>query len=553
MKPLQDSTSLGSTSLVQIRRIFLGILSLAVLASSTMVAAQDFNQPDSADTPWSVTSSAPYIADPSFNDGLYLAEPYTGPTANSQLGRKIARLSNGDVVAAGLASKFDGALGNLPINLLLTRYNTAGQRVAWTNPGVNGHQFNLWVVFPNTNDPAFATAIKDVLDIKVFGDRIFVLVDRRFQGGNDIDSYIYVFGTDGAFVTTMCVACTGLSEYSGGMDFRSSLTFPETITVGVTASTFNGVWRPTFRSGTLNANGTITFNPVVFPNPGNYCPTNRGCILRSIALGGRNGQGAGTKFYLAGTRQSNIPDDNAWDFLVMAVNFDGSPVNSFGGSGVTTVPFDDGGDDYDDAHSINVSTSFFGSSPDSIYVTGFVDRTCKDGFGVVKLNDTGGLDHSFGSFDSVLGHTGKLIIGGAKPPPGSNCSVFFSTSASYANDAVLDGGKLAIAGFTVYPPGVFCIPGNPCPEDDIDGMISVIDTAHGDIESFRTYSYTDTVNGSRSRHSGFWGIAATINGSFTATGDVRFFQTAAGQPSGAQQFGTLRVSSDRIFANGFEN
>lgn len=528
-------------------------LSLAMLASSTLVTAQGFIEPDSADTPWSVTSSAPYLADPSFNGGLFLAEPYTGPTANSQLGRKIARLSNGDVVVAGLATKFDGALGDLPINLLLTRYNTAGQRVAWTNPGVNGHQFNLWVVFPNTNDPALGTAIKDVLDIKAVSDRIFVLVDRRYQGGDDIDSYIYVFGTDGSFVSSKCVACSGLSEYGGGMAVRSSLTFPETITIGVTASAFNVVWRPTFRSFTLNADGSIFANQVVYPNPANYCPTNRGCILRSIALGGRNGNGAATKFYLAGTRQSNIPDDNAWDFLVMAVNLDGSPVNSFGGSGVTTVPFDDGGDDYDDAHSINVSTSYGANSHDSIYVTGYVDRTCKDGFGVVKLDDTGGLDHSFGSFDQALGHTGKLIIGGAKPPPGSNCSVFFSTSASYANDAVLDGGKLAIAGFTVFPPGVFCTPGNPCPEDNVDGMISVIDTNHGDIDSFRTYPYTDTVNGSRSRHSGFWGVAATSNGSFTATGDVRFFQTAAGQPSGSQQFGTLRVSSDRIFANGYDS
>lgn len=525
---------------------------LALLTLSSFAHSQDFNEPDNADAPWSVLSAAPYLPDPSFNGGLYKLDHFSALNSDSSLGKKIARLTNGDVIVAGLAPAHSGT-GRLPINLGLVRYNSVGNRVAWTNPGAYGWNSNYGIVYPNSDDPANLNAIKDVLDIKVVLDRIYVLVDRRFQGGNDIDSYIYVFGTDGAFVTTMCVVCSGLSEYSGGMDFRSSLTFPETITVGVTASTFNGVWRPTFRSGTLNANGSITFNPVVFPNPGNYCPTNRGCILRSIALGGRNGNGAATKFYLAGTRQSNIPDNNAWDFLVMAVNFDGSPVTSFGGSGVTTVAFDDGGDNYDDANSINASTSFGFPSSDSIYVTGFVNRECRDGMGIAKLKDTGGLDLAFGDPVPPFAHGGTMIVGGAAGDFGSCSAQFLNGHSDYAQSSALANGKLAIAGFTEYGPGTFCIPGNPCAEDRVDGELTVIDTEHGAIDSFRSYPFTSTVNGSRTRHSGFWGIAYNGDGSFTATGVVRYFQSAAGQPAGAEQFGTLRLSSDRIFANGFDN
>ncbi len=555
MKSKRDWISLGSTLLAQVGIIARCTMSVAVLASSTLVTAQDFNEPDSADTPWSVTSSAPYIADPSFNDGLYLAEPYTGPTANSQLGRKIARLSNGDVVAAGLATRFDGALGDLPINLLLTRYNTAGQRVAWTNPGVNGHQFNLWVVFPNTNDPALATSVKDVLDIKIFGNRIFVLVDHAFQNSSDIDSVVLVFGTDGSYLGKTYVLTTTLPEYSGGMYLYGSGTFPETVGIAVVASTFNSVWRPTFISGTVNADSSITFSAPIFPNPGNYCPTNRGCILRSVAAGGRGPTGFPNRLYLAGARQANIPDNNDWDYLVMAVNFNGSSISSFGGAGVTTVPFFEGGANYNDANSIQVETSgIIGNIHDALYVSGFVERQCKDGFGIAKLKDDGTLDTGFGKPNGGT-RTGKLVLGGAVPSLTGTCSDFlpFSTSASYANASALANGKLAIAGFTDKFNLPACISGLPCHEDDLDGMIAVIDTVHGDVDSFRTYAYTEDVNGPRTRHSGFWGISESGGGTFTATGVVRFFETAAGQPTGAQEFGTLRISRDTIFASGFDN
>ena len=552
--PIQSSTMLSRSSTRQLLTTALYTLSLVLVAFLVPATAQDLSQADIGEAPWSILSSAPYLADPTFNQGLYQAVAYPGPQSNSQFGKAIARLSNGDVVVAGIAPKFDGSLGAPPINLLMARYNAVGERVVWSNPGANGYQFDQYVVFPNTNNPADQTSVKDVLDIKVFGNRIFVLVDHQFEGGSDIDCHIHVFGTDGAFIKSTAVLQSGFAEFSGGMYIYGSGTFPETVGIAVVASTFNGVFRPTFVAGAINADSSITFNAPVFPNPGNYCPNNRGCILRAIAEGGRGSLGFPNRLYLAGTRQSSVPDNDDWDFLVMAVNFNGTSIASFGGAGVTTVPFLEGGTNYDDANSIEVATTgFLADVHDEIYVSGFVDRECKDGLGIAKLKDNGSLDTGFGKINGAA-RTGKLVLGGAIPPFLGACSDLppLSTSDTYATDSALANGKLGIAGFTVKFNLPLCIVGQPCHEDDVDGMIAVIDTAHGDVDSFRTYPYMEAVNGPRLRHSGFWGITESGSGSFTATGDVRYFQTSAGQPAGANKFGTLRVRTDSIFAHGFE-
>lgn len=251
---------------------------------------------------------------------------------------------------------------------------------------------------------------------------------------------------------------------------------------------FCGVWRPSFVADTVNSDSSITFNAPIYPNPGNYCPTNRGCILRTIAAGGRGNFGLPSRLYLAGTRQASIPDNSDWDFLVMAVNFNGSSITSFGGSGVTTVPFFEGGDYYDDANSIQVETTgVLTNVHDSLYVSGFVDRECKDGFGIAKLKDDGWLDTTFGK-PSGGTRTGKLVLGVAIPPYNGTCSdlPIFTPSASYANASALANGKLAVAVFTDRFPLPLCIPGQPCHETDIVGMIAVVDTLRGDVDSFRT-------------------------------------------------------------------
>lgn len=551
MKSITLSGLCRECAISRSRFAFAGILG-SILAISSMCAQaqeQKFDQPNSIDTPWNVLSTAPYVPDPLFYGGRYKPDFPASIFPENTLGRKIATLDNGDVVVAGLTTRPGGASTN-PINLGLVRYNSVGVAVAWTNPGVYGFESNKYIVFPNSEDPTNAQNVKDVLAIKVFSNRIFVLMEKRFQGGADTDVFVAVFGLDGQLLNSDYVFATALDEYAGDMVIYSNNSFPEVISIAIVGSTFNGVWRPTYAQGKVNSNSSISLNSTVFPNPGNYCPTNRGCILRSIAAGEINGISPPGAFYLAGSRQYNIPDNGDWDFLIMKVSASGTPLSSFGGSGVTTVPFNRGGNGYDDANSITVDPGFL-SDQDEIYVSGFVNQTCKPGFGVAKLTETGILDSSFGDITGGGLRTGKRVLGGASPPPGQNCSVFFRTTASYAMDMVLADGKLAIAGFKVSPSDIIVGPGVPDPEDDYDGMIAVIDTEHGTIDSFGDYPYRNPVNGPRNRHSALRGITESSNGSFTAVGEVRFFQTAPGQPSGAAEYGTIRVVIDRIFASGF--
>ncbi len=504
------------------------ILALAISGLSLFAQAQELesDELDSGQSPWSVLSSAAYSPDPTFNGGVHKVD-FTEKFSIA-LGRKIVRLSNGDLIVAGLTPGFLG-VASPPYNVGLVRYNSAGQRVAWTNPGSIGFINNNYVIYPNTNNSSNTLAVKEVVDIKVFGNRIFVLVDHLNVGSGNIDSYIYVFGTDGSILSTQTVLGSSLSEYSGAMVIYASNTVPSTTSIVVTASTLNGVWRPTLVRGTLNANNSITFGAPTFPNPGNYCPTNRGCILRSIARS-NSVSGAPPNFYLAGTRQSNIPDNGAWDFLVMKVSEDGNPVTSFGGAGVTTVAFDNGITNYDDANSIEVNTTGVAQNEhDDIFVSGFVNRVCKDGVGIAKLKDSGLLDTGFGQ-------SGKLVIGGANPPIFGTCGQYepASISAMYAKGTALADGKLAIAGYIVT-----------LSEDPTDGMVAVIDAANGNVDSLDTYPYRNAVNGPRIGHSGFWGITDSGNGTFTATGNVQLFGSV-------QQYGTLRIRGDRIFAHGFE-
>lgn len=551
----RDRCRSSTTASTSARRMKLGCLGAVLMAVSMIAKAQDagFSHTGSTDSPWSVTPDAPYLGDTTFNQGLYQLDGFTGSFYNNFLGKKIVRLSNGDVIVAGLVPEGSGG-ASAPINLGLVRYNSAGQNVAWSNPGIYGVLGNKFVVFPNTTDITDPHSVKNIQDIKVTSNRILVLVNHPFGGTADTDVEIQVFGMDGGHIQSTTVVGSGLDEYAGGMVLRSNLMFPETITVGVVASTFSGVWRPTFVSGTLEADSTINFDPVVYPNPGNYCPANRGCILRGIAQGGGGGTAPATRFYLAGARQANIPDNNNWDFLVMAVNFNGSAIASFGGAGVTTVPFFEGGDNYNDANSIQVNrTGLLANAHDEIYISGFVDRECKDGFGIAKLKDTGLLDTTFGKVVGG-GRSGKMVLGGAIPPFNGSCSdlPLFSTSDSYANDSSLANGKLALAGYTSKFNFPLCSVGQPCHEEDVDGMIAVVDTTHGDVDSFRTYPYMVSVGGTRTRHTGFWGITESGNGTFTATGDARYFQNGAGQPPGPQRYATLRVRDDGIFANGFD-
>lgn len=519
---------------------------LAVTAASvkTQALAQS-PLPFETEQPAAITAQTPvaYFPDTTFNNGRYVVDSFGGDVSSNYLGKKVVQLPNGDVVVAGIVPPFAG--GANVVNLGLVRYNAAGQRVAWANPGVYGFSGNQYVIYPNTNATAGLNVV-NVLDLKLYGNRLFVLVDRAFSA-TDIDSRVVVFDTDGRYLAVTSVFGGDNAEYSGGIVLYDNMVFPTTLTIAAAGTTYvGGVARPSFRSGTVNADGTIEFGAVVFPNPGNYCPANRGCRLTGIAAGGRTTTTSPPRLYLGGSREQDLSTAN-WDYLAMQVTSSGAPNSGFAGNGVTTIPFNAGGDNFDGATAIAATPGFL-SADDAIYLVGLTRLPCTDGIGIVKLKQDGSRDSSFGNFGSPFPRTGMTSIGqsGVLPPQCASAIGFYGNAAALS----IDDSRLGIAGFLSGQPA--CSSGPPCPENIVDGTLAVIDTANGDVVSNRSVSYTNPGSSARSRYTGLWGITAGVGNTFTATGDSRFFQTAPGQPSGPQQYVTIRFRPDTIFMDGFD-
>lgn len=519
------------------------VLPLPLLASDV---ADDASMPD-AMAPWAITA-LPYIADPSYNNGLVSPDGFAEGSGNNFIGRKVVQLTDGSVIVAGVVRpQLSG--GHQLVNLGLVRYNASGQRMVWTNPGSYGHNAGQYVIYPKTNAFSGPETVVDVRDMAVVGDRLFILVHNRFTP-TDVDALVLTFNLSGAFLARTAVAVSGTDVVAGGIVAYSNLQFPETISIAYAGyANEGGVSRPEFRHGTVNANGTITFNAIVRPNPRDYCPADRGCMLQSIS-GGRMPSGI-SRFYVAGTRYNTGAADT--DFLVMALSSTGTPVTSFADNGVRTVVFNNGGTMSDSVNKVVSRFGFIGGS-DTIYLIGDVAQTCKTGVGIAKLLGDGELNTAFGDIQFGGARSGKRVIGGSTSTNPINCSTLGSATHSY--DADIDGNHLGIASTTFSPNNsVFCGGATPCPEMNLNGSVIVLDATTGETESFASYPYTASVGGARTRHSSFIGIAASGSGRFTVAGDTRAFQTAPGAPAGMSQYASMRVRpvDDVIFRSGFDS
>ncbi|HVT33062.1 MAG TPA: hypothetical protein VHE32_10460 [Rhodanobacteraceae bacterium] len=513
---------------------------LLMLAAPAVAVAQTADE-----APWVVDGST-YIPDPGYNSGLYGADAFAGSESYSYRAKKLVRLDNGDIIVAAIVPAGSGSNGNA-VNLGLVRYDAAGHRVAWTNPPpLNAFFGDQYIVYPNVNDANNQDTVSDVKDMRRIGDRIFILIDHPFAGTADMDARVLVFGTDGHFISTNSITTTTAAEYGGGIAVASNLMLPETITLAYAGTTVvaDGTERPTYRRFTVEADGSLSpLTDIVYVTAGNYCDSTHDCELHGIAAGG-SPIGAPTRYYLVGGRQY-LGDD--WDYLVFAVLPSGAPATSFSGDGAEFYAFDDGGNDHDVANTVYASR---GILDDSVYLAGEVARDCKPGVGVVKIDGDGNRVGDFGS-------GGETIVGGsttAAPTCGIQ-SALGSARADYALASTLDSGKLAIVGLNVYGPGVLCPVGNPCPEDNVDGELVVLDSASGAVDSFRGYAFSDAPGGPRTRHTGLWGIVGDGAGKFTAAGDARYFQNAPGDPAGPMQVATIRLMNgggDSIFADGFD-
>lgn len=491
--------------------------------------------------PDEVQAAGDYVADPAFHGGEYIEDAFfanqTGAT-NYFLGRKVARLPNGDVLTAALVKNPNGNQTNGYWNIGLVKYDATGTtRKTWFNAGTYGHAGSEYIVFPKADTANYSW----IQDLKIIGNFIVISTNLNFGGSTtDIDTYILVFDTDGAFRSSTAVFNHDTAaEYIGGMEVYSTGIGTTTNNVVVVGTRMAGsaVPRPVFQRFTLNANGTLTDQTgVVALNAAACSNTGDDCEAKGIALGGRIlGATGAPPIFVANMRRAGGTSGEA-NIAVMKINADGVPDSNWASIAWNTSP---GGNRADIPFGIAVKTTGLGIPTNplvhTVYVGSYIDRACRSGISVLRTGTADG------------GGTAVAKTFGGSDATGTNCTIL-RPSADIGNGLAMQDGKLAIAGYRTWQP--ICPIGTTC-EDRVDGMVAVLSDLT--VQSFATYPYP--ILGPRDRHTGFWGVVGTGNGKFVAVGDDRFRNDSdvAANLRGKQSVAILGLApDDSIFSDGFD-
>ena len=515
----------------------------AVVIASAMLATALF----AAVPAWA--AGARYQPDPGFNHGRYFIDAFASSQSNSYRAKKLVRLNNGDVIVAGIVPPL---LGGNSGGLGLVHYDAAGVRLSWPDAG-DFALYQDWLVY--NFDRFVPRVITDVKDIKVHGDRIFVLVDSETysMGGTPPHTYfsgyasdVLVFSTGGAFLGSaeMGGMSAGPSEprnfHGGGIGVYSTGVFPEVVSLVFGGTEIDsGRYRPVFRRFTVQGDGSLTDQTgMVFPDANNLCAnSNNGCEITGVALGGRSNFTAPPRIYLGGS-YSNLFDWK-WSFAVMRVNSYGTPDTTFDGGLAYISVFTVGQPTEDRGQGIAVVPgSNLQGTEDQIYVAGNVRVNCGNGVAIAKFRADGLGDPTFNNSQ-------RWLLFGHNYSSGNIC--FIPRTDNYSHAIAVDAdGNIAVAGqrnIGLHFGGTG--------EITVDATLAVV-SPNGSLLSFDKYPYTDTAGGTRTRHSGLWGVVASGNGTFTAAGDVRFL-TPSNPETGKMQYATIRFADDPpIFKDGFD-
>lgn len=482
-------------------------------------------------TGWAV--AADYAPDPSYNNGLISQDAFASSFGNNYDGRKVVTLPNGNVVIAGRVPDVRTGTTYGAIGLIQRRDD--GHRVPWTAPGAHGHYNNEYVVYPGTSD----FNIVAVKDLVLHDNLLFVLADTN-NGANPtvFGSRIYVFGTDGGIRNSNFADWEVSSErevWGGGLAaFRPtpSSDHVDVVYIGrkvpVNGSSSSRITFRHFRYSLVN-NGFPAQTNLIHPNISECGPSTH-CSGFDIAIGGRNGSLGLPRTYITGSRTSEgiirsmVVQIDPYTGAKTGIGYQQMSVNARGRA-IAVKPGEDSTTGIDD-----------------IFVLSEKDRACKNGMVARgRIKSPGG---------EIFGW--ERLLGGSDA-----AGVLCNTLAweAWPHDITYQNGRVGVAGHVVGT--AFCIPGNPC-ENPVDGAIAVLNAYNGtEISPLRTYPFTDTAGGSRTRHSSFRGIAGTGGDTFTVVGDVTYPQSHS-EPNwrGKRQFASLRVYEPAggadIFSDDFE-
>lgn len=523
-------------------------LAMAPMAASAQWLGDEIERSGAAprDTA-AITSldSDPYWTDPAFHGGEYIEDAfYSNQNApnNYFSGRKVVRLSNGDLVTAALVKNPNGNQTNGRWNIGLVRYDAAGSaRLAWPNGGAYAHANGEYIVFPKTDTANYSW----IQDIRAIDGRILVAVNLDFGGTDDIDTAVIVFGEDGSFQSNTRVFGSSMAEYVGGMEVYGTVGGePQVLVVATQApreSAGGGIGRPMFGRWTLEASGALTPEAGPMTLATHWCDDpGRDCRPAGIALGFR---GIGVpSIYVLNRYYQTAADQPGWSYAVTRIGSNGTPDPAWPGLWWYLTDGGVPGAHYNWATAISIRTTGLGlpESPyrDSVFIASEIGRSCGNGMFVSKH------DHDYNP-------VGQTIFGGSTASA-ALCQAL-GEPVDWPMDMHLSGNRLAVVGYGKTSP--LAIPGEPVPEDRVDAFVAVLDAASAapNLLDFKDYRYP--IGGTRDRHSAFWGLTSTTAGRFVAVGTNRF-RDDDDVPStlrGKTSVAILGIAPDRIFGDGFEN
>ena len=480
------------------------------------------------------TARADFDFDPAYNPNYTIDAFATSDGSGAyRLGYKLATLPDGDSVVAGIMRFPGDPLEPLFSNLGLVRYDSTGIRRTWSAPIGPYSWFNSqYVAYPNkANGSTGDERITNVADVAYADGKIYVLTARWYDFAPfDSDVVVLVFNDDGSFRERVLVMGSPSEEFAIALDVRETgiPSLPVAVTVLAQrdytefliaklneTSSGNLEYDSAFNGG---APMTITLPPC---SSGPTCSVIPSDVVRPDRLFGFDQE----PIYLLGTAYLNGTDT---DMLVVKLLANGTMDTGWGINGLRFIAFDQPGSDLSDgARALEVSSVGAHSGfDDTLWVAGTVNRSCKPGIGVAKLQPNGQFDFSFGN-------NGRVVHGGSTET-GSVCEF---DAALEARDMTLQDGELAVAGTTSA-----LDQGETLRTDGVLLRVGANSATLRDLVGLPLLQ-----NGSRVGNSYVYGIANAGAGRYLISGD--------GEWTGVLEslYLTARLwFADRIFANSFE-
>jgi len=508
---------------VYMRRISrsLFFLLLSLLAASTV----------------SSPASAQYVVniDQNFNLGYPLEDRFAGSASASYSAQRIARLTNGDVVVAGLVPLAYGSAG---LNLGLARYDQSGNRIAWSNPtSTYVSYFNRYITYPNNGVDTFS----QITGIAVNGSRIYVQINRPI--GGEQDSKIVAFSDDGQFIGEYGAFTTALREDGGGI-----VTYAFPLVPGLfarrliaVATYINGSERRvvTIKRFVIASDGSLSvdngFGPYGngandLPFPDSACQQQTQCwgLAEDTAIAGADTDAP--RVYVAGYTVR----DSVNDLRPAMLGIDGqtgNPLPNFGVSGVyvpSTIAVS-----MFLAFPPRITAQFFESGAgtfDRIYVLWPAEPN-GEGFANIQRYYSGSPAGNKLKLDPLFGFEGTFYLG---------CCVEAAGLAAEGDTVAVVGNRRSQ------------INNGPILHDPFILTIYGYGGSAADSFSFLSHDALRIDTGTRWGDANWRDVISTGSNdrSFMATGQLGDDDSGTGRP----QFGTLRYVStlDVIFGNGFE-